>query len=973
MNNLQLDAIAWKSWCNGSASDQSILQWQAVLAARIPELPTELLDPRLLPIALLDAPEKWSPETSGLDASNLLASHTHLEHPSRLLSCGLLSAIGLGEASLYSDLPPVHLQAYLDGLRPMVKKTTESALEHLASVGRQRFRIGLPLHKDLDRYQPPEPDPIPIETTPTSNSILIVIHSTQDEADTYINLSLDTWSQTWHRSLDNLSNLLSNAETNDDALISFCHINDQIDPHACRRISEFASLHSDAVLFTSDETLRWSSNPNVAAGNRQCRTAITPLRLICRGCLGGLVTFRYAVLRSLELPDQTLSLHAFLLDLALQVCAQKQPVAHCPEVLLHRSQDDNPNVPDVASPADRTRWSPSMLAEILAITRQRGEVLLEQGGQIEPIKYLGACHKLQLQNKSEILISILIPFRDRVKLTQSCVNSLRRFAGPIPYEIVLIDNGSNEIATHIWLKQLSLQANITVVNVDGPFNYSKINNVGRSHAKGNYLLFLNNDIEFRSENFLDDLLDPFAFQATKAVGMRLKYPNGSVQHQGVILVKGERRCVAEPGKHLNSPNILATFTPLQVQEEFIAATGACLMVRSEDFDCVGGFDENLAVVFNDVDLCLRLREAGGSIVVSPFVDIIHHESISRGKDQSGEALARHQRESGYLRSKHAVLFANGDPLTSQLIHPHSNRYQPRESPPRSDGLVQSAVLLHWRNPTFKPSPQRPILLLAHYSKNNKIREDLFMLLDEYARHADVILISSACGLRRHPRTLKRLRQRCVAIIVRRNKGYDFGSWKSGLSLYQTEIKQSAYLILTNDSLWGPITPLDNLFQEIQQSSADCIGLTDDLMYEPHLSSAFTAYKTKAINHKAFKAFWDKLENWPRKRDLIKQCEVGLSVCLRKADLQLESIYTKNANGSVLHYDWKKLIEKNNFPFLKVSLLRDNPTQQPVDGWSKVVGERNPELAITIQRQLRKTRGIKNWLQSLPNLVRKCLL
>ena len=136
------------------------------------------------------------------------------------------------------------------------------------------------------------------------------------------------------------------------------------------------------------------------------------------------------------------------------------------------------------------------------------------------------------------------------------------------------------------------------------------------------------------------------------------------------------------------------------------------------------------------------------------------------------------------------------------------------------------------------------------------------------------------------------------------------------------------------------------------------------MYEPHLSSAFIAYKPRALQCQAFGRFWESLPIWPRKRELVKQCEVGLPVQLRAAGLKLESLYTRNANGNVLHYAWKELIEQRGFPFLKVSLLRDNPTKQPVDSWPEVIGQRNPQLAANIERQLRPKPGLKRLFERL---------
>ena len=965
-DNSTLEAQAWRRWRSGRAGAEEIEHWQQQLHQQLPLLPQELLDPSLLPIALLRNPSQWSPEDSGLDPIDLLACHRDLTDANQLLSSGRLRDIALGERSLFADLPPVHLQAYRDGLRPAALEDSLSALEHLGSIGRQRFQRGRPLGMDLDRYQPPIPDPAPTEPIPSVASLLVVLHPTQKEAEAKSARSaqLEGWGQIRHASLEDPSGWSGAPVPDDETLVSFCHASDQLDPQAALRIAQCAAKHPAAVLLTSDETLRWSDDPGIPAGNRQNRTAITPFRLLCRGCLGGLVTIRWSTLRQLALPASTGSLHALLLDLALQVCRRGDSVAHCSEVLLHRSIRANPTVPDVASPADRHCWSPKLSAEILEITQRHSASFLVPGGQITPIALLNACHQLRLRSDPNVLVSVLIPFRDRVDLTQTCVASLRRCAGAVAYELILIDNGSEEAATKAWLDKQAQLDDVCVVRVDEPFNYSRLNNIGRGHARGSHLLLLNNDIEFRSAEVLQALLDPFAYRGTTAVGARLYYPDGSIQHQGVALVKGERRCVVEPGKHLHSAPVLATLTPLLVQEEFTAATGACLMLRSSDFDRIHGFDEELAVVFNDVDLCLRLRLSGGSVAVTPFVDIVHHESISRGKDRQGAALARHQRESGHLRAKHARLFAAGDPFTSQCIHPHSNRYQPREPAPRSKGPVSDAVLMHWRNPNFQPSRQRPIVLLAHFSSNNRVRDDLFPLIDAYQRFADVIVVSSASGLRWHPRTLHRLRQRCAAIVIRRNQGYDFGSWKAALKLHRQDIVQAAFLVLTNDSFWGPITPLDDLFQRLHASSADVIGLTDDLMYEPHLSSAFTVYKPKALRCPAFGHFWETLQIWPRKRDLVKQCEVGLTVQLRAAGLKLESLYTHNANGNVLHYDWKPLIEERGFPFLKVSLLRDNPTGQLVETWPDVIGQRNPDLAASIQRQLAPRQGWPRLLRRL---------
>ena len=385
-DNSTLDAQAWQRWRSGRAGAEEIEHWQQQLQQQLPWLPQDLLDPSLLPIALLRNPSQWSPEDSGLDPIALLACHRDLTDPKQLLSSGRLGEIALGQRSLFTDLPPVHLQAYRDGLRPAAREDSLSALEHLGGIGRQRFQQGRPLGMDLDRYQPPLPDPAPSGPTPSAASILVVLHPTQQEAEAESARSSppEGWGQIRHASLEDPSGWIgAPPQTKRPSSASAMPVISWI-PRQRLRMAHCAAQHPAAVLLTSDETLRWSDDPGIPAGNRQNRTAITPFRLLCRGCIGGLVTLRWSTLQQLTLPASTGSLHALLLDLALQVCRRGDAVAHCPEVLLQRSIRANPTVPDVASPADRHCWPPELSAEILAITQRHSPGFLEPGGELTP-------------------------------------------------------------------------------------------------------------------------------------------------------------------------------------------------------------------------------------------------------------------------------------------------------------------------------------------------------------------------------------------------------------------------------------------------------------------------------------------------------------------------------------------------------------------------------------------------------------
>ena len=929
---------------------------QAILAERNPGLPEACLDPRLIPIPLLVSPQSWTPRDSGINEKALRQAHGDHLGATTLLSSGRLAQIIRGEACLYADLPPIHMQAYLDGLRPTAKKELQrqhaSALEHLATFGWKRFRQRRALGKDLDRYQPEPHTAIPSASAPHHPlPLVLVVLETESRPANKAASGLIGWDQVIHAQLDNLSSVWSALPSSNETLVSFCHGDDRLAPQAPQLLRRAAEDSPNAELFSSDETVQWSSDPAQPPGNRQNRVSALPWRLLTRGCIGGLVTIRLSRLRQLELPKGRQCLHNLILDLSLQVSAQRQKCEHLMQALLSRNITTNPAVLDVASPRDRLVFSADQCHESLRICRERGAHFLTTGGAITAHPRWAGCHQVHWTPPKNTLVSILIPFRDSASLTNVCVESIRRCAGDIPFELILIDNGSTSPDTLAWLNQQRLQSDVTVLRLDCDFNYAQIHNFARPYCQGTHLLLLNNDIEVCSQNILQKLLDPFAMRHTVAVGARLRYPNNSIQHHGVVLINGERRCVLEPGKHLSEPSTIDMFTPFGVQEEWIAATAACLMLRTADFDHIGGFDEQLAVVFNDVDLCLRLRQLEGSVVVTPFVDIIHHESVSRGKDQSGEALARHQRESGYLRHKHAGLFETGDPLFSHNLHPHSNRFQPKDPAPQSSGRVKPQQISRWKQRGWKSNNNRPLIVMAHFDPSNRLRPDLLKLLESYAQFGDVVLVSASPGLRWHWNTLRKLKRCCRAILIRRNEGYDFGSWMAALHWLKRDIDNIDQLILTNDSFWGPITPLDDLFQRLKASSADVIGLTDDQMYAPHLQSAFLAFQKPVIQSDAFQSFWNQLELWPRKRDLIKKYEVGLPVCLQKDGFKTESLYTQHANGNILHTAWKELIEVKNFPFLKVSLLRDNPMHQEIDAWEQVISERNPVLAAQIRSQL----------------------
>jgi GT2 family glycosyltransferase len=248
-------------------------------------------------------------------------------------------------------------------------------------------------------------------------------------------------------------------------------------------------------------------------------------------------------------------------------------------------------------------------------------------GRVSPVfaRRGARCYATRFDLRDRPLVSIVIPTRNNRRLLQTTIESIRTRTAYDRFEIVVIDNGSTEPDAVEYLATLSPGCQVHQWNQ--PFNYSAINNFGVARSSGRQVLFLNNDVEVIQPDWLDALLEHAERPEVGAVGARLIYADGRIQHAGVVV--GINRAAANafrswPGETLGSAR-LADLT-----RNCSAVTGACMMVPRRVFDEVGGFDEDLRVVLNDVDLCLRLRQKGYLIVYTPHALLYHYEGSSRG-------------------------------------------------------------------------------------------------------------------------------------------------------------------------------------------------------------------------------------------------------------------------------------------------------------------------------------------------------
>lgn len=294
--------------------------------------------------------------------------------------------------------------------------------------------------------------------------------------------------------------------------------------------------------------------------------------------------------------------------------------------------------------------------------------------KIESTKAFETIFRLRYQVLGTPKVSIVIANKDHVDDLRRCVSSILTKSTYDNYEIIIVENNSE--AKEIFHYYDDLRKNygdkITIVTYEGAFNYSAVNNLGASCATGDYILLLNNDTEVITVNWIEELLMYAQREDVGAVGGKLYYENKTIQHAGVVIGLGAHRTAGHT--HYKQPRQnLGYMGRLCYAQNVTAVTGACLMVKKSLFDKVGGLEESFAISLNDVDFCLKLREEGYLNVFTPFAELYHYESISRGLDDQGEKAKRYDAESERFREKWKAQLEKGDPY-----------YNPNFSLDRSD-------------------------------------------------------------------------------------------------------------------------------------------------------------------------------------------------------------------------------------------------------------------------------------------------
>lgn len=403
----------------------------------------------------------------------------------------------------------------------------------------------------------------------------------------------------------------------------------------CKKKAEF--IYSDELTFRGkiSTVVNMHFKPDYAPDNLRSNNYICHLSVFKKELLNNKPPFQEGFDGSQD--------HDLILRLTENLSPKK--ISHIPRILYFwRASKDS-----TAGNSDAKPYT--VTSGIKAVSAHLERMGLD--GKVESIRNL-PIYRVKYTIKRNPKISIIIPNKDNIDTLDTCLKSIEKSSYK-NYEIIIVENNSKKQHTFDYYKKLK---NIRVLTYKGKFNYSKINNFAAARADGEYLLFLNNDTEVINKDWIEEMLMLLKRDNVGAVGAKLYYPNNTIQHGGVIL--GVGGVANHAFLHCKSDDS-GYFGRLLYQQNYSVVTGACMMTKKSIFDGVGGFEEKLAVAFNDVDLCMKIRKKGYLVTWTPFAELYHYESLSRGFEDTPEKQARFNSEVVFFQKKWQKELKNGDP------------------------------------------------------------------------------------------------------------------------------------------------------------------------------------------------------------------------------------------------------------------------------------------------------------------------
>ena len=423
--------------------------------------------------------------------------------------------------------------------------------------------------------------------------------------------------------------------------------------------------HPKADLFYCDSDRLSSDGKHFA--QPQCKPDFDPYYLQSTDYIGGGFLLSGRLAKKMGSPEG-------LYDCLLRAADLAEEVVHVPQILYHQPCDisdmrdgqkthaccsDTGIAQEMHACCSDTGIAQEMLAccsdteEALEAHFRRRGVLAQVEKGMQPYT-----RRITYIYGNEPLVSIIIPNKDHKEDLEKCIDSIRRFGGYSQYEIIIVENNSTSREIMEYYEELEKHGDVKITVYKGEFNYSKINNFALGCARGEYLLFLNNDTEMITEGCIKAMVNYARQQDVGAVGALLLYGDDTIQHAGVVLGYGGIAGHAFEGMPLEQAKKIL---PVISARSYSAVTAACMMVRRSLFEKLGGFDEALGVAYNDIDLCLRIGEAKKKVIYTPYACLRHYESKTRGLELTDEKAERIRKETEIFQDRWEKILRDGDP------------------------------------------------------------------------------------------------------------------------------------------------------------------------------------------------------------------------------------------------------------------------------------------------------------------------
>jgi len=455
--------------------------------------------------------------------------------------------------------------------------------------------------------------------------------------------------------------------------VAFMDHDDMLTPNALEKVAEEISQSTPDILYTDeclfDDTADFKESGGFEEGH--FKPDYSPDLLLAHNYITHLLVVRKTLLDSVGGPRTAFD-GAQDYDFLLRLTEKTERVAHLPEVLYCWRRSAQSTSQDAGVKPEAHERGRKAVEEALARRGETGIVL--NANQLHFFRV-----KRSINGSPKV--SIVVPFRDQPILLQKCIDSILTRTGYENYEIVGVDNGSEDELTHELMGRLSASVEkIHFHSFDKPFNFPAIVNFGVEKARGEHVVLMNNDIQVINSDWLEAMLEHSQRPEIGAVGAKLYFQDDTIQHAGIIVgIAGyaghsHKHCTGSTSGYLNRLNVVQNMSAL---------TGAMMMCSKQIYQSIGGFDqETFGVACNDVDFCLRLIEAGYRNVFTPYARAYHVESASRGYEDTPEKKDRFQWEVAQFRTRHQKILASGDPYYNQNLSLESEvmTFKPVSSP-----------------------------------------------------------------------------------------------------------------------------------------------------------------------------------------------------------------------------------------------------------------------------------------------------